>query len=1014
MAKPKCSEPNSIWNVSFRLAEAYFIEHGHLLIPHDYIYAGHRLGRWIGTQRSDYHKRTNPFFTQERIAKLESMGMVWDAKDAAWKAKCRELEKYRRQYGTARVPQSYVTPDGMKLGDWINKQRMDCRRNKIAPERKKQLEKLGMIWEAETLRRGSWDVKFDLLKVYLENNSRKFPAADYITEKGVKLGPWLSSQRQKYRTGKLLLQRKKKLESLGIVWDTLEQCWEEWYRRAEVYYQSRGNLCLFSQRDGQSPGGLGAWLSRQRSDYWQEQLSHERIQRLEKIGMIWNVREKEWGTMHRRALEFYQQHGHLRVSKTRGVSEDYQLGQWLSTQRKSYQTGTNPLFTGERIRKLEEIGMVWDASVDPQAVWEEWYCAAEKFYQEHGHLSPSKGRLRTWILSQRGAKRGKRGCLSPEKVRRLEQIGMVWSPMEEKWNRMYRYAKEYYQVHRMLNIPCSYVTEEGEPLGQWIVGQRSGYKSLLAGLHGGGRNVITPEHAEQLNRIGMIWDASTLTSRTSYQEKVLLYYLKQICKDAGKVSQWQPLGFELDIFLPSLKVAVEYDGLVWHADKVEKDEAKGRICREQGIRLVRIREPGLPEVAECSLAIQLKELGDKALENGIAQLFAYLEFPAPDCNIPRDRTRIIASYKDYVSQKWNQIYKEVYSYYNRQGNLSVTPDVRSSSGISIVNWINSQREAYKNDELTPLQIQKLEKAGMVWAPFEQKWMRMYHLAEAYSRQNGDLDIPAGYCTEDCVALGAWLSKQREAYRRGHLSLRRIHLLERLAVIWSPLRQNQDRYLEAAKAYYRKHSNLHVPVQYITKNGLRLGDWLGDQRNRYKMKKLGQGHIQTLEELGVQWDVFLARWEEMFCVAEEYFFRHGNLWVSPNYVTPEGMYLGGWISQQRDKLKAKDKHKKLTPEQKNRLDLIGMVWDPYTVKWHNKYLLAKAYYKEHGHLHIPVDYITETGEKLGMWIASQRQAMRGNPNFLMTEERQHLLEDIGMDWSLRCKKPTARYRRNQSV
>ena len=1014
MTKPKYNDPNSIWDISFRLAKAYFIEHGHLLIPHDYLYAGHRLGRWIGTQRSDYHKRTNPFFTWERIAKLESIGMIWDAKDAVWKTMYRELEKYRQQYGTTRVPQSYGTSDGKKLGIWINKQRMDYRRNKIAPERKEQLVKLGMVWDAEILWRGSWDVKFDLLSVYLANNNRKFPAADYITEDGVKLGLWLNNQRQKYRTRKLLPHRKEKLEKLGIAGGVLEQYWEERYRQAKAYNQSHGNLCFFIQRDRQGPEGLESWLERQRSDYRRGTLLPERIQKLEEIGMVWNVSDHEWETMYRRALAFYQQHGHLRVSKTRGASEDYKLGQWLSTQRRNYHTGTNSLFTEERIRKLEGIGMVWDASIDPQAVWEDWYCTAKKFYWEHGHLSPTEGRLRTWILAQRAAKKGKRGCLSPELVRRLEQIGMVWSPMEEKWNRMYRCAKEYYRIHQMLNIPCTYVTEEGERLGQWIASQRSGYKNLLAGLHGGGRNVITPEHVEQLNRIGMIWDASTLTSRTSYQEKVLLYYLKQACKDAGKISQWKPLGFELDIFLPSLKTAVEYDGLVWHADKVEKDEAKGRICREQGIRLVRIREPGLPEVSECSLVIQLKELGDKALENGIAQLFDYLELTVPDCNIARDRSKIIASYRDYVSRQWNQMYKEVYSYYNRQGNLSIAPDVRSSSGVSIKNWINSQRKAYRNDELTSLQIRKLEKVGMVWAFFEQKWMRMYHLAEAYSQQHGNLNIPAGYCTEDGVDLGAWLAKQREAYRQRSLDLRCTHLLERLAVIWSPLQHNQDRYLEAAKAYYRKHSHLHIPAQYITEDGLRLGSWLADQRNLYKAKKLGQERIQTLEKLVVQWDVFEARWEKMFCVAEEYFFGHGNLWVSPHYVTPEGIHLGDWVSQQRNKLKAKDKHKKITSEQKHRLDLIGMIWDPYTIRWHNKYLLAKAYYEEHRHLKIPVDYITETGEKLGMWLASQRQAMRGNPNFLMTEERKRLLDAIGMDWSLKRKSPTARYRQNQRI
>ena len=96
-------------------------------------------------------------------------------------------------------------------------------------------------------------------------------------------------------------------------------------------------------------------------------------------------------------------------------------------------------------------------------------------------------------------------------------------------------------------------------------------------------------------------------------------------------------------------------------------------------------------------------------------------------------------------------------------------------------------------------------------------------------------------------------------------------------------------------------------------------------------------------------------------------------------------------------------------QKHRLDEIGMVWDPYWERWWEKYQVAKTYYQAHGHLNLPVNYVTEEGVKLGMWLSSQRQAMRGNPNFLMTPERKALLDQIGMHWTLRRMNPNARRR-----
>ena len=55
-----------------------------------------------------------------------------------------------------------------------------------------------------------------------------------------------------------------------------------------------------------------------------------------------------------------------------------------------------------------------------------------------------------------------------ERIELLEAIGMVWDAgidSEERWQAMYQLAKEYYDVHQMLNIPSNYVTDTGVRLG---------------------------------------------------------------------------------------------------------------------------------------------------------------------------------------------------------------------------------------------------------------------------------------------------------------------------------------------------------------------------------------------------------------------------------------------------------------------------------------------------------------------------------------------------------------------
>lgn len=479
-----------------------------------------------------------------------------------------------------------------------------------------------------------------------------------------------------------------------------------------------------------------------------------------------------------------------------------------------------------------------------------------------------------------------------------------------------------------------------------------------------------------------------------------------------KVSQWQVVGVELDLYIPSLRIAIEYDGYQWHHNKLALDERKGEICRRFGIRLIRIREPGLPQASRCERVIVLDDSGEAAFAEAICTLFRWLNLPDPAPDIARDRPAILETYRDVTARAWDQSYQAVYRYHRRHGTLSIPADLTSPSGVNLAGWLHSQREAYRSNELTALQIQKLEALGMQWAPFEARWQRMYQLAAAYAQRHGDLRIPHDYVTEEHVRLGSWLAHQRELYRKQALTPQRVNRLEQLGICWAPNQSRRQEYLQAAQAYHQATGGLDIPADCTTETGLRLGAWLANQRKRYRAGTLSSRRIRELEALGVQWEPPSPdRWEEMFSLARAYYQDHGHLRIGVSYVTEDGRALGRWIAQQRRKFRrgAGEGVRAAQEHQKHRLDEIGMVWDPYWERWWEKYQVAKTYYQAHGHLNLPVNYVTEEGVKLGMWLSSQRQAMRGNPNFLMTPERKALLDQIGMHWTLRRMNPNARRR-----
>lgn len=75
--------------------------------------------------------------------------------------------------------------------------------------------------------------------------------------------------------------------------------------------------------------------------------------------------------------------------------------------------------------------------------------------------------------------------------------------------------------------------------------------------------------------------------QTSFTEYAIMYYLQKYIKNIEH--SYKELGFELDIYLPDLKIGIEYDGKPWHQDKIEKDIEKNTECKKLGIKLYRLR-----------------------------------------------------------------------------------------------------------------------------------------------------------------------------------------------------------------------------------------------------------------------------------------------------------------------------------------------------------------------------------------------------------------------------------------
>ena len=143
-----------------------------------------------------------------------------------------------------------------------------------------------------------------------------------------------------------------------------------------------------------------------------------------------------------------------------------------------------------------------------------------------------------------------------------------------------------------------------------------------------------------------------------------------------------------------------------------------------------------------------------------------------------------------------------------------------------------------------------------------------------------------------------------------------------------------------------------------------------------------------------WLPYDDNWEKNYLLAKSYYEEKGDLLVPSRYQTKEGDNLGQWVSRQRKRKKG-SRGRKLTSEQEDLLNLIGMVWNPNELHFEKCYIEAKNYFLSVGDLEIESTYVSESGLKIGNWISNLRKAYKENK---LSENKIKRLEEIGMIWS----------------
>uniref|UniRef100_UPI0009B050FF DEAD/DEAH box helicase n=1 Tax=Chlamydia suis TaxID=83559 RepID=UPI0009B050FF len=389
------------WEENFLELQRFREEHGHCKVPQRYP-QNPSLGVWVGRQRRRFKKGK---LAEDRIARLEEIGFVWDVLEEGWEENFLELKRFQEEHGHCKVPHKY--PKSPQLSVWVSDQRTKFKKGKLSEDKIARLEEIGFVWDV--LEEG-WEENFLELKRFREEHGHCNVPSVYLQNPS--LGVWVSDQREKIKKGKLAEDKIARLEEMGFVWDVLKEAWEENFLELQRFQEEHGH-CKVPQRYLQNPD-LGFWVCRQRRRFKKGKLAEDRVARLEELGFVWDVLEEEWEENFLELKRFREEHGHCKVPQR--YPQNPQLASWVSDQRVDFKNGK---LAEDRIARLEELGFVWDVI---EEAWEKNFLELKRFREEHGHCKVPQRYLQNpdlgfWVCRQR--RRFKKGKLAEDRVARL-------------------------------------------------------------------------------------------------------------------------------------------------------------------------------------------------------------------------------------------------------------------------------------------------------------------------------------------------------------------------------------------------------------------------------------------------------------------------------------------------------------------------------------------------------------------------------------------------------------------
>jgi hypothetical protein len=449
--------------------------------------------------------------------------------------------------------------------------------------------------------------------------------------------------------------------------------------------------------------------------------------------------------------------------------------------------------------------------------------------------------LGRWVPTQREMNR--LNTLKAERKEKLDSIGFVWEPDDQKWNEMFEKLKAYKHKRGDCLVPKRY--NKDRALGRWVMMQRTERKA----------DILAAEREQKLDSIGFVWEVRPdpddqwnimFDKLKAYKQKhgdCLVPHQYKKDKFLGLWVSRQRRGRKANRLVAERKAKLDSIGFVWEVNPqwnkmFDKLKAYKRNYGDCLVPRPYDKDRSLGQwVASQRNQKKANKLAAEREEKLDSIGFVWEVNPDPD-------------------DQWNKMFEKLKAYKHNYGDCLVPNRYNKDKAFGL--WVSRQRTMNRINTLKAERKAKLDSIGFVWKvgseykpePDDQ-WNLMYEKMIAFRQKHGHCLV----LSRQDRQLTSWLIRQRTMRRESKLPSDRIAKLDSIdGFVWA-LRPTDERWyfmFEKLKVYKREHGDCLVPTAYV--NDKQLGIWVTNQRSLNKTNRLSAERKRQLESIGFVWDV----------------------------------------------------------------------------------------------------------------------------------------------------------------